>query len=118
MNCNTVANLHTLQPPQRILSLLSLLCLFQLFVGNWSQHHDSSAFDFMSLPVTDCFIDPDGRNSHPRLASADNRSISQPIILCPSYSESESHITTNGQLASQPWCQGPSRVQDQVLVTV
>jgi hypothetical protein len=30
----------------------------------------------------------------------------------------QSHITTDGQSASQPWCQAPSGAQGQIFVTV
>jgi hypothetical protein len=32
--------------------------------------------------------------------------------------QSQSHITTDGQSASQSWCQAPSGAQDQIFVTV
>jgi hypothetical protein len=33
-------------------------------------------------------------------------------------SQSQCHVTTDGQLASQSWCQAPSGAQDQIFVTV
>jgi hypothetical protein len=80
----------------------------------------SSASVFTFLPAAVCLTDPHGRNSWPctpsrvwsPLATTHFRLRTRLSCLQILFASSQSHVTTDSQSASQPWCQAPSGAQD------
>jgi hypothetical protein len=91
-NYSAIANSHTLQSLQRVLSLLSLLCLYHV-LGGWRPSHTNLLF--FKVPSEDVLIS----QSH---ITTDGQSVSLSWCRAPSWAHDQILITV-WQLLPCPW---------------
>jgi hypothetical protein len=80
----------------------------------------SQACDHLA-PTTNCWlllVLPSAVNSRTELTNYRPQTVPLEGLTTHNYSPSQNHITTDGQSASQSWCQAPSGAQDQIFVTI